>query len=602
LSRTARGARRREGAPAPKSASVARSARPIPNGAWLGLAAIVLVTAGVYARVAGFGFITNYDDSIYVTNNAHVTGGLNPANVAWAFTQECAGNWHPLTMLSHMTDCQLFGLDAGPPHVVNVLLHLLNTVLLFGVLAYATKRPWPSLFVAGLFALHPMHVESVAWIAERKDVLSTFFWLLTMTAYLRYVRTRAWLDYAAVLVAFAAGLLAKPMLVTLPFVLIMMDVWPLGRLRIPGMPEPRGRTIPWSRSLLEKAPLLALVVVSIVLTLHAQKQVGALSTTVTLPLDLRLRNACIAVVLYVAKLFAPVGLAALYPYPATIPMADAVLAGVVVLAITAWVVLARRRAPYGWFGWLWFLGTLVPVIGIVQVGSQSMADRYTYIPHIGLDLVLAWALADLAARWKVGRVASTVAAAVVLAVFAVLTWIQIGYWSDGARLFRRAIEVTRGNFIAHNNYGVEALEAGRLDQAVASFQEATRINPEYATGLYNLGVAYRKKAEYQPSAEALTKSLALAPNDPRTELNLAMVLAVQQKFLESFPHYENALRLTPQQPEVRLSYSNALSNYGVAMDQQGRSDEAIRYFSKALEIKPDNQDARRNLDYARSRR
>jgi len=271
-----------------------------PKGLVAALVAVLAATFAVYARALGFGFIQNYDDSIYVTQNPHVTTGLQPANVVWAFTQQCAGNWHPVTMLSHMLDCQLFGVNAGPAHLENLVLHLVNTVLLFQVLRLATSRPWPSLFVAALFALHPMHVESVAWIAERKDVLSTLFWLLTMWAYVRWARERRPLDYALAVVAFGVGLMAKPMLVTLPFVLLLFDVWPLGRLRLPGFASvsKAAPTVSLRTAILEKLPLLALVAVSAVLTLHAQKQVGALSNTVQVSLALRVCNAFIATAAY----------------------------------------------------------------------------------------------------------------------------------------------------------------------------------------------------------------------------------------------------------------------------------------------------------------
>jgi tetratricopeptide (TPR) repeat protein len=575
----------------------------IPRAAWLGVALVVLATIAAYGRVAGFGFIENYDDSIYVTQNPHVRTGWTLANVAWAFSRQCAGNWHPLTMLSHMTDCQLFGLSPGPPHLVNLLLHVLDTLLLFYVLSLSTGRAWPSLFVAGLFALHPTHVESVAWVAERKDVLSTLLWLLTMWAYVGYARRGGPTRYAAVIVLFAIGLLAKPMLVTLPFVLILFDYWPLDRIRATREPNPaRGvRAAPMTRILLEKLPLLLLVVVSVALTLRAQKSVGALSDTVSLPLALRVSNAFLAYAAYVSKLVLPRGLAALYPYPVTIELGAVLAAALALLAVTALLVGWRRQAPYALVGWLWFLGTLVPVIGIVQVGSQSMADRYTYVPHIGLDIAIAWGCAEAVRRWRVGRTAVVAAATAVLMALSVVTWIQVGYWKDGRSLFGHAIEVTSGNFIAYSNYGVDALAAGRLDEALTSFQTAVRINPRYATGLYNLGVALRKKAMYPQAVEALTKSLAIAPRDPRTETNLAMALAVQQRFTESFPHYEAALRLAPDESEVRVSYSNALSNYGAQLGQTGHRDEALRHFQRALEVNPGNDAARRNLEYEQGR-
>ena len=352
-------------------------------------------------------------------------------------------------------------------------------------------------------------------------------------------------------------------------------------------------------SFVEKVPLLLIATVAIVLTLHAQKGVGALSDTIRLPLDLRVKNALVAYVLYLVGFFLPHDLAVLYPYPVSIPVGDAVSAALLMLAITAALFFARKKAPYALMGWLWFAGTLVPVIGIVQVGSQSMADRYTYVAHIGLSIAVVWACAEIVRRWRIGAKAVAAACAAVAIVLSAITWTQVGYWSDGTRLFRHALAVTERNFIAQNNYGVEALGMGQLDEAATSFETAVEWNPGYATGWYNLGVAYKKKAQFDKAAEALTRSLAIAPNDPRTELNLAMVLAVQKKYVESFPHYETSLRLAPQEPEVHLSYANALNNYGAAMGQSGKQEDAMALFERALQIDPGNASAKKNIEYTK---
>jgi len=394
--------------------------------------------------------------------------------------------------------------------------------------------------------------------------------------------------------------MAKPMLVTLPFVLLLFDVWPLGRLRLPGFASvsKAAPTVSLRTAILEKLPLLALVAVSAVLTLHAQKQVGALSNTVQVSLALRVCNAFIATFVYIAKLFVPIRLAALYPYPERLPLGNAVVAALLLLAVTVVVWRRRDRAPYGLTGWLWFLGTLVPVIGLVQVGSQSMADRYTYIPHIGLYLLLVWAVADALGRARAGAAAIAVGASAAFAVLAAVTWVQVGYWQNGTTLFGHTIAVTDRNFIATNNYGVEMLEAGQLAQAQQYFELATRYNPRYETALYNLGVAYRKQEKYDEAAERFRQALAISPDDARAQLSLAIMLAVRQNFVEAIPHYERALALAPTEPEVRLSFSNALNNYGVQLSQQGRQEDAIRNFRRALEIKPGNADAQKNLDFA----
>ena len=392
--RTARDRSRRPQAgkaPAPTVRGREATAHSDSRAIALVLVLLALATAVVYFRVGGFPFIVNYDDSLYVTDNPHVRTGLSWENLRWALTGVCAGNWHPVTMMSHMLDCTLFGLWPGGPHLVNAALHLINVLLLFWVLYLGTKDVWPSAFVAGLFALHPLRVESVAWIAERKDVLSSLFLLLTIWAYFRWVRTRRPLDYALVLTAFALGLMSKPMLVTLPLLLVLLDAWPLGRLAEPGKPA-SARRVTLVRSLVEKLPLVALTLVSIGLTLYAQHAQGATAGTTILPLGSRVGNAIVSYVAYIEKLFVPVRLAFFYPHPVQIPAARATGALLLLVAITAACFAVRRRMPYALFGWLWYLGTLVPVIGVIQVGSQAMADRYTYVPQIGLDIAIAWTL------------------------------------------------------------------------------------------------------------------------------------------------------------------------------------------------------------------
>lgn len=573
---------------------------PIPREVWLAAALLVLATIAVYAPLFNSGFISHYDDGVYVTENPHVKTGLNFSNVVWAFTHTCGGNWHPLTMISHMADCQLFGLSPGPQHLVNLVFHVLNSLLLFYVLALSTARAWPSFFVAGLFALHPTHVESVAWIAERKDVLSTFFALTTILAYVRYTRGRKPAAYAFTIVFFAAGLMSKPMLVTLPFVLVLLDFWPLNRLHsspgsVSSSKSVEGLSL--TGSVIEKLPFFPLVLISIILTLNAQAQAGGVPDVVELPLGLRVSNALVAFLGYVGKLFIPRDLAVFYPYPASIPLRTATAAALAMLAITALLALRRKQIPYALIGWLWFVGTLVPVIGVVQAGSQSMADRYTYIPHIGLYIAVVWAGADAVRRSSAGQALVATVAAGVLLTMAVISREQVGYWKDGTHLFAHAIDVTHGNFIAYNNYGVEVGEAGRMDDALKSFEAAVQLNPRYATALGNLGIAYRKKRMYDQASATLRKALAIAPNDPKAEFNLAIVLAAEKKYTEAWEHYEAALRLTPNDRGIRLSYSDALSNYGALMGQSGKREDAISIFRRALEVNPDNQTARHNLEY-----
>jgi tetratricopeptide (TPR) repeat protein len=586
---------------APATRPVSRSRAPAIHGSipWLPAAALVLAVFVVYGRVTGFDFINHYDDMLYVTENPHVRGGLTAANIAWAFTHPCAGNWHPLTMLSHMADCQLFGVTPGRHHLVNLLFHAANTLLLFWVLFTSTRRPWPSLFVAGVFALHPMHVESVAWIAERKDVLSTFFWLLTLWAYFRYVRAINWQNYLVCAFFLICGLMAKPMLVTLPFVLVLMDFWPLERISA-GTERAAGnvhRAFTLGNSIVEKLPLIALVLPVIAVTMVTQQRVGAVSDVVSFPIGLRIANALVAYATYVLKLFAPTGLAVLYPYPTAVPLTAAIVASLVLLGITAALFAVRRQAPYALTGWLWFAGTLVPVIGIVQVGSQAMADRYTYVPHIGLCIALTWGCADLLKRWRVPARVSVGLAAGVLCVLSWQTWMQVGFWKDAEHLFRHAMAVTQNNYIAHNNYGAEMLDQKNLDEAVWHLERAVEINPVYEAAVYNLGLAYQMKRRYDESARTLEWAVRLDPGDERAEYRLAVTLALQQKYPDAMPHYEAAVRLAPEIPEIRESYSNALINYGSALGSRGEYREAMKVFEQALRMKPDNENARQNLIY-----
>jgi tetratricopeptide (TPR) repeat protein len=557
--------------------------------------ALGLATLGLYARVRGFPFIDSFDDGAYVTGNPHVTGGLTPANVGWAFTAFTAGNWHPLTLLSHMLDCQLFGVVAGPAHTVNVLLHAANVVLLFLGLAALTGATWRSAFAAGLFAFHPIHVESVAWIAERKDVLSTLFLLLTIGAYARYARTRRALDYALTMASLGLGLMAKPMLVTLPFALLLLDVWPLARVRTAGEAKHARTATPPARLPLEKAPMLVLVLVSIVLTLRAQAAVGAVAGTTHVPAGLRLGNAVLAYLSYLGKLFAPVGLACMYPLPRAIPAAEAFLAMVVLAAISAAAILVRRRAPYALVGWLWYLGTLVPVIGIVQVGNQAMADRYTYVPFIGLTVAAVWSLAALAeaARWP--RAVLAAASVAVLLACAFGAWRQLGYWSDPALLFRRCLDVTTDNGVAHNNYGLELFKRGRTAEAITEFQAALAIDPRHASAWSNLGLAYERAGRSDDAVHALEQGLAVSSRDSKLHYNLALFLSEQRRYAEAFPHFEEVLQRAPENRDAHRYYSMALGDYGAALAGAGHAAEARPYLERALAEDPGNDDARRAL-------
>ena len=451
--------------------------------------AITLLTLALYWRVQGHGFL-HYDDYQYVVDNPHVRHGLTRQGVLWALTSGYASNWHPLTWLSHMLDCELYGLNPQGHHLNNLLLHIANALLLFRLLLRMTGALWRSAFVAALFALHPLHVESVAWVAERKDVLSTLFWMLTLGAYLRYRERPTGTRYLATLFLFALGLAAKPMLVTLPFVLLLLDCWPLGR-----MPSPRS-LLPLVR---EKAPFFVLAALSSVITFWVQSHWGAV--VLSIPLKERLANALVSYVGYGAKMLWPVNLACFYPHPLDgLPLWQAAGALLLLAGVTVAVVRAGRRLPYLAVGWLWYLGTLVPVIGLVQVGAQAMADRYTYVPLIGLFVMLSWGAGSLAAKGPLPKIATAALSAALLAALLPLTWSQISHWKDSETLFAHALEVTDRNLLAHNNLGNALARQGRLEEAEFHLVEALRLRPDYAAAQNNLGILRLRQGRFEEAA------------------------------------------------------------------------------------------------------
>ncbi len=556
---------------------------------------LVVATLAVYGQLRNYQFI-NYDDNVYVYDNPQVQAGLTLQGLSWAFTTTRAGNWNPLTWLSHMLDCQLFGLNPGEQHLTNLVFHIANSLLLFLWLLYLTPSLGCSFMVAALFALHPMHVESVAWVAERKDVLSTFFWLLTMWAYVWYVRRQGWGRYLLILACFSLGLMAKPMLVTLPFVLLLLDYWPLGRLSLKGLAVAEASSAPapgvaLKLLLWEKAPLFGLSALISVVTLHAQKEVGALSTK-TLPFTLRLANALVAYVSYLGKMLWPAHLAVLYPYPGpNLPLWPAVAAGLGLAALSYLALRQARQHPYLLVGWLWYLGTLVPVIGLVQVGRQAMADRYTYVPFIGLFIAVVWGTAALAARWRAPRFLLPVGAGAVLSALAVCTWVQVGYWRDSITLYEHTLQVTRRNPVIQNNLGEALAAQGKLVQAVAHYTEALRIQPDFTQAHYNLGVALGAQGKLAQAVTQYTKVLSLNPDLAAAHNNLGEILSMQGKLAQAVAQYKAALRLRPDLAVTR-------NNLGVALANQGKIEAAITQFQKAIQIKPDFSDAYFNLGLA----
>jgi len=578
----------------------------IPNAApvfswrtlWIALA-LIAINLAVYAPVRQYGFVS-YDDPAYVSENPHVSGGLTWPGIEWAFTSGYAANWHPLTWLSHMLDVQAFGMNAGPHHVTNLLFHIANTLLLFGLLIWLTGAAGRSAFVAGLFAVHPLHVESVAWVAERKDVLSTLFWLLTIWAYAVYVRRPGIGRYLLVLACFALGLMAKPMLVTLPFVLLLLDVWPLGRVALDAEtagragPAPRGkeRSI-WLQLVWEKLPLFALAAASSLVTWLVQQRGGAVTGFELFPWTLRAENALVSYAAYIGKMLWPARLVVLYPCPQSIPGWWAAGAFLVLLGISAVVIRGARRHPYLLVGWLWYLGTLVPVIGLIQVGIQSMADRYTYVPLLGLFIMAAWGVPDLLVRWPHRRGALPVAGALVILACAITAQGQVQYWKSGVALWEHAVELTlhMDNYRAHNALGMILKQQGRVSEAIAHFSAAVALNPNLAEAHQNLGRALVDQGRMAEAIPSLTEAVRLMPGNAEAHSELGAALSSQGQIGEAIIHYTEALRLKPDLPQVH----NAL---GYALASEKKISEALFHFSEAVRLKPGFAEAHNNMGLA----
>jgi len=523
---------------------------------------LIGVTLGIFFQTGDHQFI-NYDDPLYVTNNPHVKEGLTVKNILWAFTTTTASNWHPLTWLSHMLDVELFGLNPRGHHLTNVFIHTASTLLLFLLLTQITAAPWQSLFVAALFALHPLHVESVAWVAERKDVLSGFFWLLTLLFYAGYVRHGQLKYYLLTFFSFVLGLMSKPMLLTFPLVMFLFDYWPLGRFSFQCWKGRGAGGVSFGSLVKEKIPFLFCSALSAMITLYAQGKGGTMSSLDVVPLANRIANALVAYAKYIEKTLWPSDLAFFYPFPLSLPLWQAFGSCALLILIFIATIHLRQRKPYLIVGWLWFLITLIPVIGLVQVGGQAMADRYTYIPLIGLFIMIGWGVPDLLRGFRLryrSAILVTLSGLVIIALSAA-TWKQLGYWKDDISLYQHTLNITANNYIIFNNLGIALAERGEVDAAIQSYQEALRIWPKSANAHTNLGAA----------------------------------LMSQGKFQEAIRHYDEALRLRPDYPLARINLSKALNNAGVALAHQGKLDEAIRYFKEALRIDPEFADGYFNM-------
>jgi protein O-mannosyl-transferase len=557
----------------------------MPRDWWIYLALIVASLA-IYGQARQFDFV-NFDDHQYVRDNPYVRQGLTAQSVAWAFTSGDDANWFPVTRLSHLLDGQLFGNASGPPHLVNAMLHALAALLLFAFLRRATGARWPSAFVAAAFAFHPLHVESVAWVSERKDVLSACFWFLALWCYARYAERPNPARYLAVAAAFALGLMAKPMIVTLPFVLLLLDAWPLGRWR----------TRPWGALMWEKAPLLALSAASAIVTLLVQRRGGAVDSLGNFPGGLRLENVLVSYVMYIVQTLWPSRLAVIYLRPLSLPVWQPVLAGFAIAGVTVLVLSRRREFPYLSVGWSWYLGTLVPVIGLVQVGSQARADRYMYVPMVGLAIMATWGAADAAKRWPPMRpVVASFAVAACVGMMAV-TWIQIGYWRNNVSLWEHAIAVTSHNSLAHYNLALAYLDMpDRRREAIEQFQATIADRPDYAPAHNNLGVALERTPGGMAEAVGEYRAaLAIDPDYADAHNNLGEALMKLGRLPEAVDEFETALR-------IRLDYADAHNNLGIAFaGMPGRLDDAIAQFKAALRFRPNYTAAHMNLGVALAR-
>jgi len=619
---------------------------------------LAIAVIAVYWQVGNHEFIS-FDDDDYVTENRYVQNGLTLKGIAWAFSEPHAHNWHPLTWLSHMLDCQLFGLRPGRHHLVNLFFHIANTLLLFLILRRMTSALWQSAFVAGLFALHPLHVESVAWVAERKDVLSTFFWMLTIGAYVYYVERPGYKRYLFVLALFLLGLMSKPMLVTLPFVLLLLDYWPLKRLQTvkaaarisAATTQPASRAKKKKKSqqqaqkdtvqtksiiesralwpqirllLKEKISFFAVTILFCFVTFYAQHRV--VKPMELYPLGGRIANALISYVSYIGKMLWPVKLSIFYPYASFALLSwQTVSAMLVLMIITYLTIRAAERFPYFIVGWLWYLGTLIPVIGLVQVGLQSMADRYTYLPFIGIFIMIAWGVPELLNRWRYGRFAIASAAVGILLTLMVITYVQIGYWRNNIILYEHAIKVTSENYWAHYNLGLSLMKSGKMSDAFPQFQETLRIKPDDYDALINVGVILAKRGNLDAAVSLFERVLQFKPDSAKAHSNLGTALMQKGNIDEAIIHGREAIRLKSSDPEnyfvlgrilakngnideaivhysralqIKPDYADVHNSMGIILARKGKLDEAIFQFREALRIRPDFQEAHNNLQMA----
>jgi Tfp pilus assembly protein PilF len=568
----------------------------------ISLMLIILVLAA-YWNVQYYEFV-NYDDSLYVYDNYRIRSGINIENLIYAFTDVHTGHWHPLTILSHMLDWQLFGDNAGGHHWTSVIIHILNTLLLFIFFRYVTGAIWKSAFIAALFALHPLNVESVAWIAERKNVLSTFFWILTMLFYVWYVQLPSWKRYLPVFFCFALGLMSKSMLVTLPFVLLLLDYWPLNRMGINFQNEDQNETTSIiadknriSSLVLEKIPLLVLTIISIGLTFYAARSVNTVTIGDILPLTARISNAIFSYAVYIKKLFWPFDLAVFYPH-AYIPIWQVSVAALLLAVITILTIRYYRKYPYLIVGWFWYLGTLVPVSGLVQVGSQSMADRYVYIPFIGLFTIISWGVSQNLFKTKYAKTITALACIFIVIILSVTTYNQVKVWNNTATLFKSALKSNPNNYLAYNMMGLDAADKGDNELALLNYNVALKIRPDFDPAYNNAGLVLVKMGRRYDALKYFEKAIQINKFSAEAHYNLGLFLMQENNFDRAVSHFNKAIEINKNSGSVLLV--DAHNNLGIALAKRGDTQKALEHFQEALRYNPHSADAKRNYDIVRA--
>lgn len=547
--------------------------------------ALFVITLTLYWPTRHYEFV-NFDDNDYVTENAFVAGGLKTANIAWAFTHVHEGYWIPVTWISYMTDCELWGLKPGPPHLVNAAIHSLNAILLFLILYLTTGAVWRSALVAAFFAWHPLYVESVAWIAERKNVLSTLFWLLGILAYVRFTKSGKRMLYLGAVALFIAGLMAKPTVVTFPITLLLLDVWPLRRTT----------STSWARLVAEKAPFLIISGIFCGLTIFTQNRAGAVSNLAQIPLLFRAANAVTSYGRYLLKTAWPVDLIAFYPLAKSIPFWSTVVAFVFLVLVTAGTLLQSKTRPHLIVGWIWFLVTMAPAVGVLQSGAQSMADRFTYVPLIGIFIAVGWGLGDLVDKSQWARLPASSVSVAALLLCLYFSSAQIRQWKDPFTLFSRVLAVAGPVPLAHNHLGSALFAKGEIDAAIEHFRTALAADPNYADSHNNLGTALCRKGQRDEGIAHFREALRLNPNNARFYNNYGNALVENGMYAQAIKYYEEALTR-------RGGDWAAHNNRGVALLKMGRKAEARAEFREALRLKPEFEPARKNLaEYERNDR